>query len=73
MALEVIIALYINENNSNRPIGMPDRMPMEENKEKETTAEDVDAGETVNSKEINLIEYSSNLTISENRNIYFNW
>ena len=38
---------------------------MEENKEKETSADDVDAGQTVNSKEINLSEYDSNLTISE--------
>ena len=46
-------------------MGMPGGFPMEENKTKETTAEDVDAGETVNSKEINLSEYDSNLTISE--------
>lgn len=38
---------------------------MEENKSKETSADDVDAGQTVNSKEINLGEYNTNLTISE--------
>lgn len=50
-----------------RPNGeMPqDRFSMRDNKEKETTAEDVDAGTIVNTKEINLSEYDSNLTISE--------
>ncbi|MBO4293755.1 MAG: carbohydrate-binding domain-containing protein [Clostridia bacterium] len=47
------------------PDGMPGGGPMQENKEKDTKAEDVDAGETVNSKQINLSEYNSNLTISE--------
>jgi len=39
--------------------------PMEEDKTKETSADDVDEGQKVNSKEINLSEYESNLTISE--------
>ena len=64
--LGIIIGLFINEKNSNSPnMGMPGGFPMEENKEKETSADDVDAGQIVNSKEINLSEYDSNLTISE--------
>ncbi len=70
----IIITLYINETNSNlnsnsdtQNTEIPERnqRPMEENKSKETTADDVDAGKTVNSKEIDLSEYDSNLTISE--------
>ena len=64
--LGTIIGLFINEKNANTPnMEMPVGFPMEENKEKETSADDVDAGQTVNSKEINLSEYDSNLTISE--------
>lgn len=66
IALGIIIGLFIKETKSNVPnMEMHERFPMEENKEKETTAKDVDAGQTVNSKEINLSEYDSNLTISE--------
>lgn len=70
----IIITLYINETNSNlnsnsntQNTEIPERnqRPMEENKSKETTADDVDAGKTVNSREIDLSEYDSNLTISE--------
>ena len=64
VALGVIIKLYANERNTQNSF-TPGGFPMEENKEKETTAEDVDKGETVNSKEINLNEYNSNLTITE--------
>ena len=45
--------------------GMPGDFQRQENKTKGTSASDVDAGETVNSKEINLSEYDSNLTINE--------
>ena len=64
--LGIIIKMYIDSstetvtNNS-----VKERPSMSENKEKETSAEDVDKGETVNSKEINLSEYSTNLTITE--------
>lgn len=54
--------------NGETPPDMPNGMkggPMEENKSKETSASDVDAGQTVNSKQINLSEYDSNLTITE--------
>ena len=54
--------------NGEMPPDRPDGMqggPMQENKEKDTKAEDVEAGETVNSKQINLSEYDSNLTITE--------
>lgn len=66
IVLGVIIGLYISESNV-RPDDMKMRggFPMEEDKTKETSAEDVDAGQTVNSKEINLTEYDTNLTISE--------
>ena len=64
IVLGIIIGLYINEKNPQN-FERPGGFPMEENKTKETTAEDVDAGQTVNSKEIDLSEYDSNLTISE--------
>ena len=54
-----------NSNTQNTEIPERNQRPMEENKSKETTADDVDAGKTVNSKEINLSEYNTNLTISE--------
>ena len=64
--LGIIIGLFVNEKNSKPSnMGRPGEFPMEDNKEKETSADDVDAGQTVNSKEINLSEYNSNLTISE--------
>ena len=53
-----------DDNGEGRNMGMPGG-PMEENKTKDTSAEDVDAGQTVNSTEINLSEYDTNLTISE--------
>ena len=69
IVLGIIIGLYVNSKSSNTlNTNIPDRsgkFMMEENKTKETTANDVDTGETVNSKEINLSEYNSNLTISE--------
>ena len=66
IVLGIIIGLFINEKNSNtKNLGMPRSFQMDENKQKETSADDVDAGQTVNSKEINLSEYDSNLTISE--------
>lgn len=67
--LGIIVKLYIDTSNSNNNSvtdnNFPGRFPMEENKTKETTAEDVDEGETVNSKEIDLSKYDTNLTISE--------
>ena len=60
-----IIYLYINETNNQANSIVQERPPMEESKVKETTADDVDKGQTVSSKEINLSEYNSNLTISE--------
>ena len=64
--LGIIIGLFMSEKNANKPnIGMPGDFMMEENKEKETSANDVDAGQTVNSTQINLNQYDSNLTISE--------
>ena len=68
ITLGVVIKLFINEkqsNTQNTQMTEKTHMPMEENKSKDTTADDVDAGKTVNSKEIDLSEYDSNLTISE--------
>ena len=66
IALGIIIGLYLNESKvKSIDMGMREGFPMEENKEKETSAEDVDAGQSVNTKEINLSEYNSNLTITE--------
>lgn len=66
VVLGVIVKLYLtSNNNSNTVSNMPGRPPMEEDKTKETTAEDVDAGETVNSEKIDLSKYDTNLTISE--------
>ena len=64
IVLSVIIGLFINEKNSQKNFKHDGGM-MQENKTKETTAEDVDAGKIVNSKEINLSDYESNLTITE--------
>ncbi len=62
--LGIIIGLFAKVSNSkNMNRGM--RFSMEENKTKETTANDVDEGQIVNSTQINLSEYDSNLTISE--------
>lgn len=64
IVLGIIIGLFAKVSNSkNMNRGM--RFSMEENKTKETTANDVDAGLIVNSTQINLSEYNSNLTISE--------
>ena len=64
IALGVEIKLYMDKKPT-QEFGGPGGFPMEEKKEKDTKAEDVDAGQTVNSKEINLSEYESNLTITE--------
>ena len=64
IVLGIIIGLFAKVSNSkNMNRGM--RFSMEENKTKETTANDVDEGQIVNSTQINLSEYDSNLTISE--------
>lgn len=66
IVLGIIIGLFAKVVNSkNMNMGMQGGFPMEENKTKETTANDVDAGQIANSTEINLSEYDSNLTISE--------
>ena len=63
--LGIIIGLFFKGDSEVQDMRMQGGFQMEENKEKETSAEDVDAGQTVNSKEINLSEYNTNLTISE--------
>ena len=68
--LGVLVKLTIDEKNNKKSssantVMMDDRRPMEENKSKDTTAEDVDEGEIANAKEINLSEYNSNVSITE--------
>ena len=64
--LGLLVAFVVYQKNSSiSDMNMRGMPPMEENKSKDTTANDVDAGETINSKEINLSEYNSNLTITE--------
>ena len=50
-----------DKNFENRKFGNPN----EEQEEKETNASDVEAGEIVTQKEINLSEYNSNITIED--------
>ena len=68
ITLGVIIGIYASNGNA-RPndIGMQrgGNFGPEENKTKETSANDVDAGETADSTQIDLSEYTSNLTISK--------
>ena len=59
--LIVITAKEMNSKN-NTMFGM---MPMEEEVEKETKRDDVDAGKTINAQTIKLDEYDSNITIQE--------
>lgn len=67
--LFVIVKLTINEMNSNIDIKEKERIggfkesPVEENIEKETTAENVEAGVTITEENIDLSQYSSNITI----------
>ena len=64
--LGIIIGLFVKGSNSkNMNREMRGGFPMEENKTKETTANDVDEGQIANSTEIDLSEYDTNLTISE--------
>ncbi|MBR2704552.1 MAG: carbohydrate-binding domain-containing protein [Clostridia bacterium] len=70
-ALGVLSKLAIDQINSKNKSStesnteMQRGMPMEEDKSKDTSAEDVDEGTKVSDKTINLSEYSSNVTISE--------
>ena len=50
----------LSTNNSNNNVEMK-----QEDKEKETSADDVDEGEIVNDSKINLSNYSSNITITK--------
>ncbi len=64
--LVILVSAFIsNKNSAPQDMRMNREFQMGENKAKDTTAEDVDAGQTVNSTEINLSEYDSNLTITE--------
>ena len=64
IVLGIIIGLFAKVSNSKQR-RMDGGFHMQENKTKETTANDVDEGQIVNSTQINLSEYDSNLTISE--------
>ena len=66
--LGALIGLFINvkqTNNNSFEMGMRQGMPMEEDKEKDTSADDVEEGTTVNSTTIDLSKYTSNVTITE--------
>lgn len=64
IVLGIIIGLFAKVTNTKQR-RMDGGFHMQENKTKETTANDVDEGQIVNSTQINLSEYDSNLTISE--------
>lgn len=70
-ALGIFAKLTIDQINGNNQLNsqstneMHRGMPMEENKSKDTSAEDVDEGTKVSEKTINLSDYTSNVTISE--------
>ncbi len=64
----VIITINTINNKGFNPENFEDRKfgnPNEEQVEKETNSSDVESGEIVTQKEINLNEYSSNITIEE--------
>ncbi len=71
--LGIFIIITVNKINENHPIrgrnkGMIEndfKKPEEENEEKETTANDIEEGEIVSQKEINLNEYETNITIKD--------
>lgn len=65
-AIITMLVMLINKNSKEKfEIPKGDMMPMEENIEKTTKAEEVDSGEKVNTELINLSEYTSNITITE--------
>lgn len=65
-AIITMFVMLINKNSKEKfELPKGDMMPMEENIEKTTKAEEVDPGEKVNTELINLSEYTSNITITE--------
>lgn len=65
-AIITMLVMLLNKNNKGSfEGGRGGMMPMEQETEKTTKAEDVDAGENVNAETINLNEHDSNITISE--------
>ena len=65
-AIITMLIMLINQNNrSNFPGGRNGMVPMEEEIEKVTKAEDVDSGKSVNTETINLSEHTSNITIDK--------
>ncbi len=63
--LGLLVKAYINANSNPAFDDKRGAFSFKEDKTKETTAEDVDAGETVSSETIDLSSYTTNLTISE--------
>ena len=57
-----ILLFFIFKNNNNRNNMF---IPMEEEVEKETSKDDVDNGDTINEKNINLNNYESNINITK--------
>lgn len=67
-AIITMSVLLINKNNREKFEGGRNgqmMMPMDDEVERTTKAEDVDSGENVNSEVINLNEHTSNITITE--------
>lgn len=65
-AIITMLIMLINKNNRrNFDAARGGMMPMDEEVEKTTKAEDVDSGENVNTETINLSEHTSNITITE--------
>ena len=73
-AIITMLIMLINQNNrSNFPGGRNGMVPMEEEIEKVTKAEDVDSGKSVNTETINLSEHTSNITIDKAGNYTFSY
>lgn len=68
-AIITMLVMLINKNNSSRDFsqmgGKGMMMPFDEEIERTTKAEDVEAGENVNAETINLSEHTTNITITE--------
>lgn len=52
--------------------GEPPQMPRDEKMEKETKAENIDSGEIVTERKIDLSQYKTNITLTQSRNLYVN-
>lgn len=65
LALVIVIVTNFFTRNNSRMDNNRMMIPQEENVEKETKPEDVDAGESVETEKINLNEHTSNITLTK--------